>query len=81
VGTVIPDAGAGNVYYNVPVVLTATNSDGSKQTFAGCYTLHMVNPGMQTEPPFTPLGIRSASVRQVANDSDTQQLLSTACNR
>ena len=74
-GTVQPDAGAGNIYYQLPAVLIAKNADGSKQTFAGCYTLHMVNPGMATEPPFAPLGVRSATVRQVPNDTGTQPLL------
>ena len=80
-GTVTSDAGAGQRYYNVPAVLIATNDDGRRQTFAGCYTLHLANPGIQTEPPFHPLAIRSASVRQVPNNSRTQSLLQRTCGR
>jgi hypothetical protein len=80
-GTETIGAAAGNLYYSVPAVLVATHVDGSKATFAGCYTLHMGNPAMQVEPPFNPLGIQSASVRQVPNNSDPQPLLAGACSQ
>lgn len=79
-GTVTANAGAGQRYYMVPVALVSTQTDGSKQTFVGCYTLHISVPQIQAAPPFQPLAIQSASVKQVANGSDTSSLLSQACH-
>ena len=49
-GTVVTNAGAGNIYANIPTVLTATHTDGSKTTFAGCYVAHRVNDGISANP-------------------------------
>ncbi len=78
-GSAVSDAGAGQLYSQIPVVLTAQTAAGDTQRFAGCYTLHLGNPAMQGTPPFRPWGIRSADVRQVADDSDVQQLLAQGC--
>jgi hypothetical protein len=79
VGQVSTDAGAGQIHYGVPVVLTAQTTQGQMQTFSGCYLLHIANPGLQTEPPFIPLSVDSANVQQVANDADGQTLLAQNC--
>jgi hypothetical protein len=44
------DAGAGNLYSTIPVVLTAFQKDGSRQVFAGCYGLHRHNVGISGDP-------------------------------
>jgi len=80
-GPVISDAGAGQCYYSVPVVLTARTTAGVLQTFAGCYKLHLANPQIQAEPPFMPLAVQSAVVKQVANNADASALLSQACGQ
>jgi len=72
-------AAAGNIYASVPVGITAHQSDGSTQRFVGCYTLHMPNPGIESEPPTHPLGIRSATIRQVEQGADLAALLAGAC--
>jgi len=77
-GAVQSDAGAGQLYYNAPVTLKAKMSDGSTQTFVGCYVFHLANPGIQS-PPFQPLGIKSATVKKVANNADTTILMKSAC--
>jgi len=79
-GTVNSDAGAGNFYYTVPVTLVAQMKNGATQTFVGCYTLHLGNPGMQAAPPFQPLSITSAKINQVANNANTTALLSASCH-
>ncbi len=79
-GLVTPDAGAGQIHYTVPVTLLAQQIDGARQTFVDCYVLHISNPDMQTEPPFQPLAIESANVKQVANDADTGTLLNQMCS-
>jgi len=78
-GKVSSDAGAGQIYYSVPAVLKSQTTAGVQQTFAGCYTLHLAQPAIQATPPFEPLGIRSGDLSQVANDSNTADLLANAC--
>ncbi len=78
-GAVTSNAGAGQFYYQVPVALNATLNDGTTQSFVGCYQLHLSNPGIQTAPPFQPLGIRSANVQSAASDADLAQLMAQAC--
>ena len=80
-GTVTSDAGAGQFRYLVPTTLVAQQTDGTRQTFVGCYTLHISNPDMQAVPPFQPLAIESANVKQVANDADTTPLMNQMCGR
>jgi hypothetical protein len=75
------DVGAGQIRYRLPAVLSVMMDDGSWQKFAGCYTLHLANPGIQVDPPFHPLAIESASVQQVAPDTDTSDLLAAACDQ
>lgn len=79
VGAETLDAGAGQLYSVVPVVLIAQTAAGQTETFAGCYTLHLSNPTIQATPPFQPWGIQSAEIHQVANESDSQQLLTQSC--
>jgi hypothetical protein len=78
-GEVSSDAGAGQLYYTVPVTLQAQTTDGSLQTFVGCYTLHLSQPGIQGAPPFQPLSIRSGEVEQVVAEADTAALMAEAC--
>ena len=78
-GLVTSDAGAGQFRYIVPVALRASLTDGSQQTFVGCYVLHISNPDIQAVPPFRPLAIESANVKQVANDADTGPLMTQMC--
>ena len=79
VGDAPPDPGAGQINYLAPVTVRATTTGGEQQTFVGCYNLHISNPGIQTDPPFVPLGIRAGTLEQVANDADTTALMATAC--
>lgn len=78
-GTVASDAGAGQIYYSVPVVLKSRTTTGQQQTFSGCYSLHLAQPAIQAAPPFEPLGIRSGNLSQAANNANTANLLANAC--
>ncbi len=78
-GLITPDAGAGQVRYTVPVALKTLLNTGEQQTFVGCYVLHQANPDMQVQPPFQPLAIESANVKQVANNVDTGPLMNQMC--
>ncbi len=63
-GTPQQNAGAGNVYADVPVKIVATQSDGSTRSYAGTYTAHRANV-----PPFEKFGwrIEGAKVAAEAN--------------
>lgn len=63
-GETAPDPGAGQIYWALPVAISASKKDGSSETFTGCYKIHMTNPGMQTDPPYQPMGIVSATLRK-----------------
>lgn len=78
-GTVTPDAGAGQVYYSLPVALKSTMTDGSSITSVGCYVMHLAQPGFQGTLPFQPLGITNATINLVDNSADLTSLLTTAC--
>ncbi len=78
-GTVIPDAGAGQIYYQVPVTLVAQTTDGVTQTYVGCYILHMSNPGIPMVPPYHPLGIQRGKATLVPNNANTAALMAQAC--
>jgi hypothetical protein len=73
-------AGAGQTYYSVPAVITASNTDGTTTIFAGCYTLHLGSPNAQATPPFQPVAIQSARITQAASGSNTSDLLNSACS-
>jgi hypothetical protein len=79
-GMVKGDAGAGQFYYSIPVLMIAQTNSGAIQTFVGCYHLHITNPILQSRPPYQPLAIQTAEVQQVVNGGDPLSLLITACN-
>ncbi len=79
-GAVSSDAGAGQLHYQVPLGMIVTTTAHTTQTFIGCYTLHLANPGMQGTLPFEPLGITQGHFTLVANGMDLNPLLATACH-
>jgi len=74
------DVGAGQLYYYVPLAMKVTTTSNAQQTFVGCYTLHLGNPGMQATLPFQPLGITAGNFKVVSNAVDVTPLLATACS-
>lgn len=51
------EGAAGSTYWTLPVSLDAVTTAGKHTYFAGCYTLRLVQPQIQEEPPFRPLHI------------------------
>lgn len=76
-GSTQPDPGAGQVYWALPVAISSLSSDGSTQVFAGCYTLHLTAPEMQTNPPFVPMSISGAKLSK--SDKPVQDAVPTSC--
>jgi hypothetical protein len=79
VGQASGDAGAGNLYYTLPVGLTVQNNDGTSQKFAGCYVLHLANPGVQGTLPFQSLGIQKGAAKQLQSNQDPAGQLGSIC--
>ena len=64
------DVGAGNAYAPVPVVLVATQLDGSKQTYFGCYVTHRHN--IIADMPWA---ILRGTIQQDSSGASVQALL------
>jgi hypothetical protein len=77
-GTVLSDAGAGNLTYQVPTVISARQTDGTSQQFYGCYLLHRVDIGIgDTLPPY-PITLRAAHINAAPASADPAVLLGQA---
>ena len=63
-GPTRPDPGAGEIYWALPVAIASLGTDGTTTVFAGCYTIHVANPGMQVDPPFQPMSINGAKLEE-----------------
>lgn len=79
-GTPTVDAGAGQFYYQVGLAMKVITTSNAQQTFVGCYTMHLANPGIQGTVPFQPLGITAGKFKQVTNNIDVTPLIAAACN-
>lgn len=56
-GEEVSEGAAGSIYYKIPVAIDAVSAAGVHSQFVGCYTLKLVQPANQVEPPFAPLHI------------------------
>ncbi|MCB8840605.1 hypothetical protein [Aurantimonas sp. VKM B-3413] len=61
-GKPIEEGAAGSIYTKLPVVIQATDNNGRKTVFSGCYETRFVQPANQATPPFTPLQIVEAKL-------------------
>jgi hypothetical protein len=78
-GETTSDAGAGQMYFQTPVVLARKLPDGSLHVQSACFVMHLSQPTFQAAPPFDPLGITSLTYQPVLEPVDPLTLLSTAC--
>lgn len=77
-GSTQPDPGAGQIYWALPVAIAALSTDGSTKVYSGCYTIHLTNPGMQTDPPFQSMSINSAKLS--VSDEQIQNAVPKSCD-
>ncbi len=77
IGAPISDHAAGNAYWQVPVAIESVADDGSERVFAGCYTLHLANPGIQ-DVPFSPLEITGTAI--AVSDQPFYNALPASCD-
>lgn len=80
IGEVTEDAAMQKVSFQVPVTLVTTLTNGSKQAFVGCYTIRQVSPLAFGAPPFKPMYINSAKIKQVPNKANTALLMQQSCS-
>lgn len=78
-GATQPDPGAGQIYWALPVAIRSHTSDGKSQVFAGCYTIHLTNPGIPTDPPYEPMGIDSGEL--APTDEPFEKAVPLSCER
>jgi hypothetical protein len=79
-GTVQSEGAAGSLYYKLPLATKVITTTNTTQTFVGCYTLRLAQPAVQGTPPFQPMGMVTGKFNQVANGTDVNPLLPSACN-
>ncbi|KZL20643.1 hypothetical protein PsAD2_01129 [Pseudovibrio axinellae] len=77
-GTASADAGMSQIYWSLPVAIETHLNDGSSQVYAGCYVLHSTDPGVITEPPYSPIGIQKGELK--ATDKPLNKALPTKCD-
>ncbi len=76
-GPTRPSPGMSQIYWGLPVAIKTHLSDGSSQVYVGCYVLHMVVPGMITEPPYAPIAIERANLEPT--DKPLSEVLPASC--
>lgn len=79
-GTVEGQGAAGSIYYSVPLAEVVHNNDSNTQTFVGCYTVRLTQPGNYANPPVNPMGITAGNFILVENGADLNALLVSACS-
>ncbi|SLN66947.1 hypothetical protein ROA7450_03551 [Roseovarius albus] len=77
-GDAVPDAGAGQIFWGLPVAISALHTDGTTKVYGGCYIIHQVNPGMQSDPPFQGMSINSAELH--ASDKPVYESIPKSCD-
>jgi hypothetical protein len=80
-GAVTTEGAVGSTYASVPVVITATHTDGSVHTFYGCYTLRRTNPGIDPNPNATLWRIYDAHVQPAPDNMSTDAMLMRGCKK
>ena len=63
-GEMAQEGAAGSTYYTLPVTLDVSRTDGTSARFTGCYTLRLVQPANQVEPPFEGIHIEDAKLHE-----------------
>ncbi|HEX2910751.1 MAG TPA: hypothetical protein VH186_08090 [Chloroflexia bacterium] len=77
-GPFMGNGAAGHVYYPVPVVIVATQKNGTLQNYFGCYLVVQTNAQIGNTPPPYPLFLSSAKIQTAAANADTVTLMNQA---
>ncbi len=77
-GPVRGEGAAGTIYFPVPAVLAARQTDGAVARFFGCYLLTRTNVDTGNASPPFPITIRAARIAAAAPNADPAALLAAA---
>ena len=72
---------AGSTFADVPTLIVARHTNGTNETFYGCYTVRKTNPGIDPNPASQLWRIYSASIKAAPGNANTAALLAQACNK
>jgi hypothetical protein len=78
-GTITGGAGAGQIYYTVPVVIKGTATNGHHGNYAACYVIHIAHPENFAEPPIHPMSIERGAAHSITLSTSDAGALSGAC--
>ncbi|MBB3952675.1 hypothetical protein [Aureimonas jatrophae] len=76
-GTASAESGMSQTDWRVPAVIEARDRNGTRRVFAGCYTIHQTQPGVQGEPPFRPIAVTAGHLRAVDAGFDAAEATCT----
>jgi hypothetical protein len=79
-GQITGDAGAGQMYYTVPVILKAVKTNNVQANWSACYVLHMSQPGNFGAPPIIPMAIIRGSATSISLNTNDDTVLASACS-
>ena len=79
-GALTGDAGAGQMYYSVPVRLKSITSSGVPVDYAACYVVHLSQPSFYGAPPITPMNIERGMAQPVDAGLADAAVLAGACS-
>ncbi len=71
---------AGNAYASIPVLLSATHTDGSQHNFVGCYATRHSNVGVGDAPAGDEWALYEARVNPSPDNATDATLLAQACD-
>ncbi len=78
VGHVSEEGAAGSTFWKVPVAIRSFMTSGPAKTFAGCYTLRLAQPQIQS-PPFNPIHIVAGKLDPVSGGSSLRHAVPASC--
>ena len=78
-GQITGDAGAGQLYFTVPVLLKTTAQNGTRSNFAACYVVHQSQPANFGAPPFNPMSIDRGQAKASDLNASDSSALAGAC--
>jgi hypothetical protein len=77
IGKVSAEGAAGSTYWAAPVAIRAHKTKGGTAIFAGCYTLRLAQPAIQS-PPFRGIHIETAKLK-AAGGTTLEKVVPKSC--
>ena len=72
------EGAAGSTFWRLPAAIRSYLTDGSAETFAGCYTLRLAQSQIQS-PPFRPIHIIAGELEPVGGGGAPEDAVPDSC--